>query len=307
MERAGDSRSGLPGEADPRVIVPFAAGGPNDILARLIGQKLAESWGQPVLVEPRPGGGTVIGTEAAARSAPEGYTLLMVSVSQAVAPVLREKLPFDPLRDFTPVIRLANAPNGLVVHPSLPVKSVRELVALARARPGQIAFGSGGIGTMTHLAAELLRSSARLDVIHVPYKGASPALVDLLSGQTSFMFVSILPALPHVHSDRMRALAVSGAQRASTLPQVPAVAETLPGFEASAWFGLFAPAGTPPEIVGRLNAEIGRILRAPEIGEHLAREGTEAAGGSSEEFGRHFRAEMENRGKVVRAAGIKPE
>ena len=290
-----------------RVIVPFAPGGPNDILARMVGQKLTESWGQQLVVESRPGGGTVIGTEIAARSAPDGYTLLMVSVSHSVNPTLRGKLPFDVLRDFAPVIHLVNSPNLLVVHPSLPVKTVRELVALAKARPGHIAFASGGTGAMTHLAGELLRLTAKLDVIHVPYKGASPATVDLLSGQVSFMFVSILPTLPHVRSGRMRAIAVSGLKRSPILPQVPTVAETLPGFEASSWFGMFAPAGIPSDIVRKLNSEIDRILRAPEISERLARDGTEPVGGPPERFGEHFRAAMAKWGKVIRQAAIKSD
>ena len=290
-----------------RIIVPFAAGGPNDILARMVGQKLTEAWNRQVIVEPRPGGGTVIGTEAAARAAPDGYTLLMVSISHSVNQTLKTNLPFDMVRDFAPVIHLANSPNVLVTHPSLPAKSVRDLIALAKARPGQIAFASGGTGGGTHLAGELLRSMARIDVIHVPYKGAAPATVDLLSGQVSFMFVSVLPTLPHVNAGRMRAIAVSGTKRARILPQVPAVAETLPGFEADSWFGMFAPAGTPPDIIRKLNGELDRILRSPEIAERLARDATEPVGGSPEQFGRHFREAVSKWGKVIREAGIKIE
>ena len=290
-----------------RIVVPFTPGGPNDILARLIGQRLNAAWGQQVVVDNRPGGGTVIGTDFVAKSAPDGYTLLMVSTSHAANPTLVAKLPFDTLRDFAPVIQAVSNPNLLVVHPSVPARSVKELIAVARARPGEIAFASGGTGSATHLAGELLRLSAGVSMTHVPYKGAGPATVDLIGGQVSWMFGTILPTLPHVKSGKLRAIAVSGARRSSVLPELATVAETLPGFEASSWYGVFAPAATPPEIIVRLNQEMARGLTAPEVRERLAREGTDVVAGSPEDFGSLFRSEVVKWGKVIKAAGIRPE
>jgi tripartite-type tricarboxylate transporter receptor subunit TctC len=289
-----------------RIIVPFAPQGPNDILARLVGQKLTEVWNHQVIVENRPGGGTIIGTEVAARAPADGYTLLMVSVSTAVNPSLRKSLPYDTLNDFTPVIRLASTPNVLVVHPSVPVHSVRDLLQLARSRPGEIAYASGGIGAGTHLAGELLSLMGGAKMTHVPYKGAAPATVDLLSGQVSWMFASILPTLPYIKAGRFRALAVSGSERSNVLPNVPAVAETLPGFEATSWFGLFAPAGTPRDIVTKLNGEIARLLKTPELREQLRNQGADPVADTPEAFAKHFKAEMAKWAKVVRAAGIEP-
>ena len=288
-----------------RIVVPFAPGGPNDILARLAGQRLSDAWNQQVIVDNRPGGGTVIGTELAARAPADGYTLLMVSTSHAVNPSLQPKLPYDTLRDFTPVVQLVSSPNVLVTNPSLPVSTVPQLIALARARPGEIAYGSGGIGTATHLGGALLCLLAKVSMTHVPYKGDAPASIDLRSGQISWMFGTILPTLPHVKSGRMRALAVSSVTRAPILPDVPAVAETVPGFEATSWYGIFAPAGTPPEIVAQLNAEIARLFTAPDMREKLAREGTEAAGGTPEQFAAFFQASMVKWARVIREANIK--
>lgn len=288
-----------------RIVVPFAPGGPNDILARMMGQKLTESWGQQVIVENRPGGGTVIGTEAVARSAPDGYTLLMVSTSHAVNPSLKLKLPYDTLKDFAPVTQLVNSPNVLVTHPSVPVRTVRDLIHLAKARPGQIAYASGGTGAATHLAGEMLKSMAQVDLIHVPYKGAGPATVDLISGEVSFMFGTILPTLPHIKSGKLRAIAVSGPKRSSILPGIPAVAETLPGFDADSWYGIFAPAGTPTSVITKLNANRVRTLRTPEIAERLGQQATEPVGRSPEQFGTLFRSSIGKWGKVIKDAGIR--
>jgi tripartite-type tricarboxylate transporter receptor subunit TctC len=288
-----------------RIIVPFAPGGPNDLLARLVGQRLAEAWGQQVIIDNRPGGSTMIGTELAAKAAPDGYTLLMVSTSHAVNPSLQPKLPYDTQRDFAPVIQLVSSPNVLVTNPSLPVKSVRELVALARARPGEINYGSGGTGTATHLGGALLCLLANVKMTHVPYKGDAPASIDLISGQISWMFGTILPIMPHIKSGKMRAIAVSSTARTPSLPDVPAVAETLPQFEATSWYGVFAPAATAQEVVARLNAEMSRIVRAPEMRERLAREGTEAVGGTPEEFAAFFRASSTKWARVIREANIK--
>jgi len=288
-----------------RIIVPFAPGGPNDILARLAAQRLSEAWSQQVIVDNRPGGGTVIGTELAARAAPDGYTLLMVSTSHAVNPGLQPKLPYDTLRDFAPVVQLVSSPNVLVTNPSLPVRTVAQLIALARARPDEIAYGSGGIGTATHLGGALLCLLAKVKMTHVPYKGDAPASIDLRSGQISWMFGTILPTLPHVKSGRMRAIAVSSTTRAPILPDVPAVAETVPNFEATSWYGMFVPAGTPPDIVAQLNAEIARIFNSAEMRERLAREGTESVGGTPEQFAEFFRTSMVKWARVIKEANIK--
>jgi tripartite-type tricarboxylate transporter receptor subunit TctC len=289
-----------------RIIVPFAPGGPNDILARVIAQKLGESWGQSVIVENRGGGGTVIGTEHVARSAPDGYTLLMVSTSHTSNPSLR-KLPYDPHRDLEPVILVASGPNVVLAHPSVPAKSVGELLALARARPGQVAFGSGGLGTSTHLSGEMLAMMGGVKMIHVPYKGAGPVTVDLLSGQITWMVGTILPSMPHVRSGRLRALAVTGKTRVPVLPDTPPVADTLPGFEASSWYGVAAPGGTPRDLVNRLNQEIGKLLGARDVRDRVQSEGAEVIGGSAQEFASFYRAEIEKWAKVIKAAGIRLE
>jgi tripartite-type tricarboxylate transporter receptor subunit TctC len=290
-----------------RLIVPFSPGGPTDILARFVGQKLTEAFGQQVLVENRPGAGTVIGTELVAKAAPDGYTLLMASTSTATIPSLLSKLPYDTLRDFTPVILLVASPNVLVVHPSLPAKSVRELIAIARSRPGQVVYGSGGNGTSAHLGAEILRLMAGVSMVHVPYKGAGPLTVGLISGEVSWMFGTIAPTLPHIQSGRLRPIAVSSARRASVLPEVPPVADTLPGFEASPWTGVSAPAATPKEVIARLNQEIAKALTTPETRERMAREGTDVVAGTPEQFDAFFRAQIEKWAKVIKAAGIKFE
>ncbi len=289
-----------------RIVVPFAPGGPNDILARVIGQKLAEVWGQQVIADNRPGGGTVIGTEIVTKSPPDGYTLLMVSTSHTSNPSLR-KLPYDPIHGLEPVILVAAAPNVLIAHPSLPAKSVKELIAVARSRPDQVAYGSGGAGTSTHLSGAMLAQMGGVRMVHVPYKGGGPATIDLLSGQITWMFGTILPSMPHIRSGRLRALAVTSTKRTPVLPDVPPVADTLPGFEASSWYGVSAPGGTPKDVVAKLNQEIARILNSAEMRERLSHEGAEVMGGRPEQFGAFYRAEIEKWAKVIRAAGIKLE
>jgi len=290
-----------------RIIVPFAPGGPNDILARLVGQRLAEAWGQQVIVDNRPGASTMIGSDLAAKAAPDGYTLLMVSTSTAVNPSLQAKVPYDTLRDFAPVIQLVSSPNVLVTNPSLPVRSVRELVALARARPNEIAYGSGGVGTATHLGGALLCQLAKVSMTHVPYKGDSPASIDLIGGQIAWMFGTILPIMPHIKTGKMRAIAVSSTTRGPSLADVPAVAETLPQFEATSWYGIFTQAAVPPDIVAQLNGELARIITAPEMRDRLARDGTESVGNTPEQFAAYFKASMEKWGRVIKEAGIKIE
>ena len=289
-----------------RIVVPFAPGGPNDILARVIGQKLTEAWGQQTIVENRAGGGTVIGTEFVARAAPDGYTLLMISTSHTSNPSLR-KLPYDPIRDLEPVILVASGPNVVLAHPSLPARSIKELIAVARARPGEVAYGSGGAGTSTHLSGAMVGLMGGVQMIHVPYKGAGPATIDLLSGEITWMVGTILPSMPHIRSGRLRALAVTGLKRSPVLPEVPPVADTLSGFEASSWYGVAAPGGTPRDVVMKLNQEIARRISTPDVRERVAGEGAEIVAGSPDQFGAFYRAEIEKWGKIIRAAGIRLE
>ena len=290
-----------------RIIVPFAPGGPNDILGRLIAQRFTETWGQQAIVENRAGAGTIIGTDVVAKAPPDGYTLLITSTSTATTPSLVKKLPYDTLRDLAPVVLMAASPNLLVVHPSLPAKSVKELIAVAKARPGEVAFGSGGNGTSTHLAGEILRVRSGAKMVHVPYKGAGPSTVGVLSGEVSWMFGSILPLMPYMKAGRLRALGVSSLKRASVLPEVPTVAESLPGFEASPWHGVSVPAGTPRDIVAKLNQEIARILNAPDVRSRMAAEGTEILTGTPEQFGAFMKADVEKWAKVIREAGIQAQ
>jgi tripartite-type tricarboxylate transporter receptor subunit TctC len=290
-----------------RIVVPFTPGGPNDILARLIGQRYTLAWGQQTIVDNRPGGGTVIGSDLVAKSAADGYTLLMVSTSHAANPSLMPKLPFDTLKDFTSVGQAVSSPNVLVVHPSIPVRTTRDLIAIAKARPGQITFASGGSGAATHLAGELLKIMSGVDMTHVPYKGAGPATIDLISGQVTWMFGTILPTLPHVRAGKLRALAVSGKQRAAVLPEVPTVAEHVPGFEASSWYGVFAPAGTSMEIIMKLNQEMARALTPPDVRQRLAAEGTEVVAGNPDDFTTLFRTEVAKWARVIKQSGIRLE
>ena len=287
-----------------RLVAPFAPGGSTDILARLVAQKLTEAWGQQVNVDNRAGGGSVIGTDIVAKSAPDGYTLVMTSTSTATAPSLVRKLPYDTLRDLAPVIQLVSTPNALVVHPSLPVTSVRELIALARARPDQIAFGSGGNGTSTHLGGEILRLMANVRMTHVPFKGTAPSITSLLSGDVSWVFSAILPALPLIKAGRLRAIAVSGAKPTSALPGVPPVGETLAGFDTSPWTGVAVQGATPKDIITRLNQEIARGYAVPEVRERLLREGNDVVLNTPEQFDAFFRGEMDKWAKVIKAAGI---
>lgn len=290
-----------------RIIVPFAPGGATDILGRLVSQRLTEALGQQFIVENRAGGGTVIGTEIVAKSPPDGYVLLMLSTSTVTLPSLTRKLPYDTLRDLTTVTQLVSSPNVLVVHPSLPVKTVRDLIALARARPDQVAFGSGGNGTSTHLGGEILRLMGKVNMLHVPYKGAALSTTALLSGEVSFQLSAVLSTLPLIRAGRLRAIAVSSTERSPVLPDVPPVADTLPGFEASPWTGLGAPAGTPREVLTRLQQEIAKGFNAPETRERLSRDGNEVVVSTPEDFAAFFRAQMDKWGKVIRDAKISLE
>jgi tripartite-type tricarboxylate transporter receptor subunit TctC len=292
-----------------RLIVPFPPGGSADILARAIGQKAGEGLGQSLVVENRPGAGTAIGAEALAKSAPDGYAVMIGTVSShAINPALTPKLPFDPVKDFTPISLVAAIPFAMVVHPSVPAKTVQEFVELARARPGTLNYSSAGSGTSNHLAGELLRSMTGIDIVHIPYKGSAPALNDLIAGQVSMMFDLVLTAAPHVRSGAVRGLAVTGAQRSSALPGLPTVAESgIPGYEVSAWFGIFAPAGVPQPVVQRLNAEFVKALQQPDLRQRLASQGAEPLTSTPAEFSAYLRAEIEKWATVVKKAGMKPD
>jgi hypothetical protein len=290
-----------------RIVVPFTPGGPNDILARMIGQRYTAAWGQQTIVDNRPGGGTVIGSDIVAKAPADGHTLLMVSTSHAANPSLMPKLPFDTLRDFMAVGQAVSSPNVLVVHPSVPATTTAELIAIAKARPGQITFASGGSGAATHLAGELLKIMGGVEMTHIPYKGAGPATIDLISGQVTWMFGTILPTIPHVRAGKLRALAVSGKKRAEVMSAVPTVAEHVPGFEASSWYGVFAPAGTPAEVIAKLNQEMARALTPPDVRQRLAAEGTEVVAGNPDEFMTLFRSEVAKWARVIKQSGIRLE
>lgn len=292
-----------------RMIVPFPPAGPTDVVARIIGQKLSERWGQQVLVENRAGAGGTIGAELVARAAPDGYTLVMGSTANmAVNVTLIDKLSYDPVKDFAPVNLAAITPNLLVVNPAMPAKSVREFIALAKAKPGSINYASGGSGTPSHLAAELFKTMSGVQMNHVPYKGSIPALTDIMGGQVSLMFDSMASALPLVKSGKLRALAQTGARRSSAAPEIPTIAESgLPGYDVAGWFGILAPAGTPRDIVMKLSGEITQILNLPDVKERYALLGAEPGPGNPEEFGRFITAEIAKWAKVIRDSGTKAE
>ena len=290
-----------------RIVVPFPPGGIADVMARVFGQKFNDSWGQAVVVENRAGAGGNIGAEIVAKSPADGYTLVMGSIgTHSVNISLFSKMPFDPVRDFAPVALVIKSQNLLVVHPSVPAKSVKELIALARAHPGQLVYASAGNGTAGHLAGELFKALAKIDIVHIPYKGNTPAIADLMGGQTSMTFATMPTVLPQVKADRLRALAVTGAQRSPALPDTPTVAEAaLPGFEVTNWIGIFAPAGTAPDIVNKLNAEIMRIMRLADVEPRLAAEGAQFTPNTPAEFGAFVKSEIAKWGKVIRDAGIR--
>jgi tripartite-type tricarboxylate transporter receptor subunit TctC len=291
-----------------RFVAAFPAGGPSDIVARAIGKRMSEVLGQPVVVENRTGAGGNIGAEAVAKSAPDGYTVLLGGSYLTIAPSLYSKLPFDPEKDFAPIGLLVSNQYVLVTHPAVPAKNTRELIRLAKAKPGQLNYGSAGIGSPPHLAGELLKTMAGIDANHVPYKGASPALVDLIGGHIDFYFGGISGTLPHVRSGKITALAVTSSRRSSQLPAVPTVAESaLPGYDITTWFGLLAAAGTPREIVNKLNAVIVGIVNEPEMKSYLIGQGVDPVTNTPEQFAAHIKSEVQKFAKIVRAAGIKPE
>lgn len=291
-----------------RIVVPQSAGGSTDLVARAVAQRLSEAFKENVIVDNRPGAGSLHGTDLVAKAAPDGYTLLVVAASFTINPSLRKSLPFDPARDFAPVSQLVSLPHILVVHPSLPVKSVKELIALAKAKPGQLNFGSSGIATSTHLAAELFMHNAGIKMVNVPYKGGAPGMTALLSGEVHLYFATISTALPHIKAGKLRALGVTSAKRSTAAPGYPTIAEAgVPGYQHQSWVGMLAPAKTPRPIITKLNAEVVKIVQAPEMKALLLREGLEAAGDSPDEFAQDIKTEIAKWQKLTKAAGIKPE
>ena len=291
-----------------KIISPFAVGGIAYSFARLIGQSLSDSWGQPVVIENKTGGGGNIGADFVAKSPPDGYTLVMGNIgSHAVNPYLMKNMPYDPLKDFEPIAFVLDAEGLLVVNPSLPVKNVRELIAYIKANPGKISYGSGGVGTTSHLAGELFKTLAKVDMVHIPYKGNALAITDLIGGQTQIMFATMPTVLPYVKSGKLKALAVIGASRTSSLPDVPTVSETLPGFDVSNWIGLFSPAGTPKSIVNKLNSEIIKIMQQPNLQTRLESEGAKFKAMTPEAFAVFQKNEALKWAKTIKDSGITPE
>lgn len=290
-----------------RWIAPFPPGGGTDLISRAVAQKLAEAWGQQVLVDNRPGSGGALGLALATKSPADGYTVVLGQLANvAIAPALYSKLPYDPVRDLSPVTLVLSAPLILIAHPSLPAKNTRELLALARAKPELITFGSPGNGTTGHLAAEMIKSATGVKMTHIPYKGASPAIIDLMGGQIAIYVSTIPPALPLLNSGRLKALGVTSMRRASLLPDVPTIAESgLPGFEVTNWYGVMLPAGVPKDIVARLHAEIVRILKLPDVQQRFQGEGGEVAPNTPEQFAVFIRNEIAKWGKAVRDSGAK--
>ena len=292
-----------------RVIVPFTAGGPTDVAARTVAPRLAEYLGQQIIIENRGGAGGATGTEFVAKSAPDGYTLLHGTIGGlAVSPSLNPKLGYNTLRDLAPVSQMVNVAYIVTLHPSVPATSIKELLTLARARPGKLNYGTGGAGTGPHLAGELINMMAGVSLVHVPYKGTGPALTALLSGEVDLTFDNLLIVLPQIKAGRVRPIAATGSQRSKLMPELPTIAESgLPGFSATGWYGVMAPVATPKDIVARLNAEITRTLRSPDVSERLNSMAAEPAPGTPEQFGAFIRSEIEKWAKVVKATNMKAE
>ena len=289
-----------------RVVVPYSPGGPLDDVMRVVGNRLTELWGQSVLVDNRTGAGGSIGADYVAKSAPDGYTLLLGNAGpMTINPGLQKKLPYDAQRDFAPVTQLTASPMVLVVHPSLPVKSVTDLVRFAKSRPGQLVYASAGVGNLQHLGMEALQTMAGIRMNHVPYKGAPPALIDVMSGQIQLMFANIVGVLQHIKSGKVRAIAVSSIKRAATLPDIPSVADTFPEFDATGWTGLFTPAGTSREIVSKLHADIAGVLARPDIRERFASQGAEIVASSPEQLAAFVRKESALYAKIIQSSGIR--
>jgi tripartite-type tricarboxylate transporter receptor subunit TctC len=291
-----------------RIVVPFPPGGATDIFARQVAQKMTESWGQQVLVDNKAGASGTIGSEQVAKSAPDGYTLMLTATHHSINPGLYAKLPYDTLRDFSNVALIATSPNVLLLHPSVPVNSVQELIAHVKARPGGMHYASSSVGGATHLTAELFKTAAGINLIHVPYKGAAPAMTDLLGGQVTMMFDVLSTSMPHVRAGKLKALGVSSSRRSAIAPDVPTIAESgLPGFEAISWFGLYAPAGVPKDTINKLNAEVVRILHLSDVKEKLAQQGAEPGAMNAEQFDAFLRAEMVKWARAVKDSGARAD
>lgn len=292
-----------------RIVVPFPAGGSTDLIARQLGQRLTESWSQPVLIDNRSGAGGVIGSDVVARSAPDGYTLVMGSVStHAIIPHINPKLPYDPIADFAAITEIARFPSMLVANSALPVKTVKQLVALAKQRPGQLTYASNGNGTNSHLAGEMLKAAAGIDMLHVPYKGAAPAIADVVAGHVAMMFTGVANGISYVKSGRLRAIAVASMERSPSLPEVPTIEESgVRGVDVTIWLGLWGPAALPSELVSRLNADVVAALKNPKVRELFAAQDAQAVGSTPAEFAARVREELARWRKIVQAANIKPE
>lgn len=310
---AGKATAQSPGTTYPaktvRILVGFAPGGGIDVAARFYGQKLSESMGQPFVVENRPGASGNIAAELASKAPPDGYTLLMVSITHAINPSMFDKLPYDPVRDFSPISTVALNVDCIAVHPSMPVKSLRELISIAKAKPGEVAYAHAGKGTMMHVGMELFRSMAGIQLLQVPYNGAGPSTIAVLGGQVPVLSTSLVAALPHARAGKLRMLAVTSAERTPLAPEYPTVAEaaSLPGYEAIVWIGLLAPAGTPPAIVNKLNAEIERLVQSREVRDQLAKHANEPIRHSPAAFAELIKSDMAKWGKVVRESGAKAD
>lgn len=291
-----------------RVIVPSSAGGGTDIVARIIAPDLAKRLGQQVVIDNRPGAGTMIGIEIASKAPADGYTLLMGLSTLAINSALYKKVPYDPVRDFAPITVAVTSASILVVHPSVPVKTLKELIAFARARPGQMNYASAGTGTYPHMTYELFLSMAKLKMVHIPYKGTAPAMIDMIAGQVATMAATVLTGLPHIRAGRLRPLGITSAKRSAVVPDIPTVAEGgLPGYESVQWYAVLAPAQTPKDIIAKLHAELVQVLHSPEIKKRFATDAAETVGNTPEEFARHIRSELDKWAKVARDAGIKQE
>lgn len=290
-----------------KLLVPFPPGGGADAVGRLVGQRLAAMWGQPVVIDNRPGASTMIASEVVARSAPDGYTLVLSVTNHSSNPAMFARVPYDTVKDFTPIIMMGSAPAVLVTNPQLPVRSTRELIALMREKPGKLSYGSAGNGSIGHMAGELFKQMARVDMVHVPYKGTGPAELDLIGGQIEVMFTGVVTGAPQIRGGRMRGLAVASRTRSEVLPELPTVAEDLPGFESGIWYGLLGPAGMPNALVQRIYRDTAKVVQEPEVRQKLVSLGAEPIAMAPEPFREHIAAEVVKFQQLVKAAGIKPE